>query len=134
MPEEINRLVTDAITDLFYTTSEVANENLRKAGVAVEKIVFVGNTMIDTLLKNLARLKKPALFDANNLKMGNYFVLTLHRPANVDGEQQLKVLLTEIINNVQGLPIVFPVHPRTAKNLEQLGLEADNLIFAEPMG
>ena len=96
MPEEINRLVTDAITDIFYTTSAIANENIRKSGVAEDKIVFVGNTMIDTLLKNLPKLKKPALFLENKLAEKNYFVMTLHRPANVDGEEKLKELLTEI--------------------------------------
>ena len=134
MPEEINRLVTDAITDIFYTTSAIANENIRKSGVAEDKIVFVGNTMIDTLLKNLPKLKKPALFLENKLAEKNYFVMTLHRPANVDGEEKLKELLTEIINNSQGLPIIFPVHPRTQKNLESLGIQANNLIYAEPMG
>lgn len=134
MPEEINRLVTDAITDYFYTTSEIANANLSKSGVSNDKIVFVGNTMIDTLLKNLPKLKRPALFDANNLLEKKYFVLTLHRPANVDGEEKLKELLNEIINNSQGLPIIFPVHPRTQKNLENLGINAQNLIYAEPLG
>lgn len=134
MPEEINRLVTDAITDYFFTTSEVANENLRKSGIAENKIIFVGNTMIDTLLKNLPRLKKPELFEENNLSEKNYFVLTLHRPANVDGEEKLKSLLNEIINNTKELPIIFPVHPRTQKNLQSLGINAKNLIYAEPLG
>lgn len=134
MPEEINRLVTDAISDYFYTTSEIANANLRKSGVSDEKIIFVGNTMIDTLLKNLPKLKKPTLFDENNLSEKNYFVLTLHRPANVDGEEKLKELLNEIIEHSKGLPIIFPVHPRTQKNLENLGIQANNLIFTEPMG
>jgi UDP-N-acetylglucosamine 2-epimerase (non-hydrolysing) len=134
MPEEINRLVTDAITDIFFTTSEEANTNLRISGVSDDKIVFVGNTMIDTLLKNLPRLKRPALFEENCLKEKNYFVLTLHRPANVDGEEKLKELLAEITNNSQGLPIIFPVHPRTQKNLENLGIQAVNLVYTEPMG
>lgn len=134
MPEEINRLVTDAITDYFYTTSEIANANLSKSGVSDDKIIFVGNTMIDTLLKNLPKLKQPTLFSTNNLVEKKYFVLTLHRPANVDGEEKLKELLNEIINNSQGLPIIFPVHPRTQKNLENLGINAKNLIYAEPLG
>lgn len=134
MPEEINRLVTDSITDYFYTTSEVASSNLRISGVSENKIIFVGNTMIDTLLKNLPNLTKPTLFDENNLAEKNYFVLTLHRPANVDGETKLKELLNEIIDNSNGLPIIFPVHPRTQKNLENLEIFAKNLIFSEPMG
>lgn len=133
MPEEINRMVTDSITDYFYTTSETANQNLRKAGIEDSRIIFVGNTMIDSLLKNISRLKKPVIFDEFKLKEGNYFVLTLHRPANVDGEQKLKILLDKIIEGSKGLPILFPVHPRTAKNLRNLGINAPNLFMVEPM-
>lgn len=133
MPEEINRMVTDSITDYFYTTSETANQNLRKAGVEDGRIIFVGNTMIDTLLKNISRLKKPPIFDELKLKESNYFVLTLHRPANVDGEQKLKTLLDKIIEGSKSLPILFPVHPRTAKNLQNLGINAPNLFMVEPM-
>lgn len=134
MPEEINRMVTDAITDYFYTTSEVANQNLRQLGIADERIVFVGNTMIDTLLKNIPNLKKPTAYDTFNLVEGQYFVLTLHRPANVDAEQQLKNMLQAIVDSSNGLPIIFPVHPRTAKMLQNLGIEAQNLHFIEPLG
>src|SRR5690554_3435141 len=84
MPEEINRMVTDSISNWFFTTSEVANDNLRAAGVDDQRICFVGNTMIDTLLANLPRLQKPAFFDALGLQAGGYVVTTLHRPANVD--------------------------------------------------
>jgi UDP-N-acetylglucosamine 2-epimerase (non-hydrolysing) len=134
MPEEINRLVTDAITDVFFTTSEVANQNLLKAGVPPEKIVFVGNTMIDTLLKNLPKLKKPSLFEENKLTEGKYFVLTLHRPANVDGEAKLKEIIEQIVQNTAELLVIFPVHPRTKKNLESLGINFPNLIYTDPLG
>ncbi len=134
MPEEINRLVTDSITNYFFTTSEVANENLRKSGVQEERIFFVGNTMIDTLLKNRSRFVKPAVWDDVGLEEKKYFVLTLHRPANVDEEQKLKELLDQIIQHSKGLPIIFPVHPRTAKMLQGIGLEADNLFYLEPLG
>lgn len=133
MPEEINRMVTDSITDFFYTTSGTANQNLRKAGVAEERIQFVGNTMIDTLLKHFPNLQKPTVLDEINAEYGNYFVLTLHRPANVDGEHQLKALIETIIGASQGLPIFFPVHPRTAKNLLNIGLLAPNLHLIEPL-
>src|SRR6476660_6807651 len=93
MPEEINRVATDSITNWFFTTSETANENLRRAGVTDDRIFFVGNTMIDTLLKNLPRLRPPACWQSLKLKAGQFFVVTLHRPANVDGEQQLLSLL-----------------------------------------
>lgn len=134
MPEEINRMVTDSITDYFFTTSENANENLRKAGIEDKQIFFVGNTMIDTLLKNLPRLQKPPLWEAIDLKPQQYFIITLHRPANVDEEGKLKCLMDEIIYNVNGLPIIFPVHPRTAKILSGIGITADNLYMVEPLG
>lgn len=133
MPEEINRLVTDSITNYFFTTSEIANANLEEAGVEKKRIFFVGNTMIDTLLKNRSRFIEPSIWEEAKLTAKNYIVLTLHRPANVDQEQQLKELMTEIINHSNGVPIVFPVHPRTAKNLRGLGIEAPNLYFVEPL-
>lgn len=133
MPEEINRMVTDSITDHFFTTSEVANRNLKEAGVSSHRIHFVGNTMIDTLLKQEPNFIKPLIWDDKQLEKGNYFVITLHRPGNVDGEQKLKILLETIIEGVRGFPIIFPVHPRTAKNLQNLGIDAPNLIMVEPM-
>ncbi|MDO3642989.1 non-hydrolyzing UDP-N-acetylglucosamine 2-epimerase [Mucilaginibacter sp. L3T2-6] len=133
MPEEINRLVTDSITNYFFTTSEVANNNLRNSGIGDERIFFVGNTMIDTLLKNKANFICPSIWQEANLSDRNYFVLTLHRPANVDQEHQLKELMAKIIENSRGLPVIFPVHPRTAKNLQGLGIEAPNLFFIEPL-
>lgn len=133
MPEEINRMVTDAITDHFFTTSEVANENLRKTGVNETRIHFVGNTMIDTLLKQEPRFILPNIWGDKKLKPNEYFVLTLHRPANVDGEVKLKLLLDTIINGVKGMPIVFPVHPRTKNSLEGLGINAPNLLMVDPM-
>jgi UDP-N-acetylglucosamine 2-epimerase (non-hydrolysing) len=120
MPEEINRMVTDAITNWFFTTSEVANANLRRAGVADKRIFFVGNTMIDTLLANMERLRPPAFWEEAGLQAGGYFVVTLHRPANVDTPQSLARLLQAIADGARGLPVVFPVHPRTAKTLAAL--------------
>lgn len=133
MPEEINRMVTDAITDLFFTTSQKANENLKKAGIPGDRIHFVGNTMIDTLLKNRPRFVKPAIYDNLQLQPGGYFVLTLHRPANVDEEQQLKNMLETILASAQGMPVVFPVHPRTAQKLKSQHISASNLHMVEPM-
>jgi UDP-N-acetylglucosamine 2-epimerase (non-hydrolysing) len=132
MPEEINRMVTDAITNWFFTTSEIANSNLRQSGVPDDRIFFVGNTMIDTLLANMNRLQRPVFWDAHGLAAGNYFVLTLHRPANVDVADGFAELLQAIGQGTRGLPVVFPVHPRTAKTLQSLdGLPA-NLRFVEP--
>jgi UDP-N-acetylglucosamine 2-epimerase (non-hydrolysing) len=134
MPEEINRMVTDAITNYFFTTTEIANESLRKTGVTDERIFFVGNTMIDTLLKNRPQFIKPAIWDTLGLESGKYIVMTLHRPANVDEEGKLKELLQEIISNSGGLPLVFPVHPRTAKMLQGLGIADPRLHMIEPLG
>lgn len=134
MPEEINRMVTDSITDYFFITSDVANSNLKKEGHGSENIFFVGNTMIDTLLKNQSRLKKPMIFGKLELERKKYIVMTLHRPANVDEEKKLKDLMDEIIENSNNMPIIFPVHPRTAKILHNLNIVADNLHYAEPMG
>lgn len=134
MPEEINRLVTDAITNYFFTTSEIANENLRGNGVKEEQIFYVGNTMIDTLLNNRQRFCKPEIWDQIGLKEKEYIVMTLHRPANVDEENKLKDLLNEIIEHSNGFPLVFPVHPRTAKILENLGVNHPRLLRIEPQG
>ncbi len=133
MPEEINRLVTDSITNYFYTTSEVANANLRKSGVESERIRFVGNTMIDTLLWSRHRFSAPPIWSEAGLVEGGYAVMTLHRPANVDGERKLKDLLAEIVRVSRGIPLVFPVHPRTAKNLQDLGDVPANLHLVEPL-
>ncbi|HNM60050.1 MAG TPA: UDP-N-acetylglucosamine 2-epimerase (non-hydrolyzing) [Nitrospira sp.] len=134
MPEEINRVVTDSITNWFFTTSETANENLRRAGVTSDRIFFVGNTMIDTLLKHADRLRPPACWSSLALKPNHYFVVTLHRPANVDGEQQLLGLLRAIAEGTQGLPVVFPVHPRTAKNLRESGQALPSMHYVDPLG
>ena len=115
MPEEINRMVTDSITNWFFTTSDFANANLRRAGVDEERIFFVGNTMIDTLLAHLDRLQPPAFWDELGLQAGEYLVMTLHRPANVDQAATLERMLAAIAAGARGLPVLFPVHPRTAK-------------------
>jgi len=90
--------------------------------------------MIDTLLKQLPNLKKPPFYDILGLSEQNYFVMTLHRPANVDEEGKLKALIDEIVSSSNGLPIVFPVHPRTSKILENLGIQYVNLKYVEPLG
>ena len=134
MPEEINRVVTDSITNWFFTTSDTANEHLRRAGITDDRIFFVGNTMIDTLLKQMPRLRPPACWDSLKLEPGKYFVITLHRPANVDGEQQLLRLLHAIADGTRGLPVIFPVHPRTAKNLRDAGKTIPSIHYVDPLG
>ncbi len=163
MPEEINRMVTDSLADYFFTTSEVANRNLLRQGAIIEneqtkdkdilpedkyaaervlqKIYYVGNVMIDTLLANRARFRKPEIWDTLNLQKGSYIVMTMHRPANVDEETHLKAIMEQIILNVHDMPIIFPIHPRTAKifyNLwgdeTQLASLFPNLHIVEPLG
>ncbi|MDT0650327.1 non-hydrolyzing UDP-N-acetylglucosamine 2-epimerase [Autumnicola edwardsiae] len=134
MPEEINRMVTDSISDHFFTTSEIANENLRKAGVEEARIHFVGNTMIDTLLSNIPNLIDPKIrINGEGLKEKGYFVLTLHRPANVDEEEKLKEMMQAIIDGTGDLPVIFPVHPRTAKILQNIGIDHERLHYVEPL-
>ena len=134
MPEEINRMVTDSICDHFFTTSEIACQNLLKQQIPTERIHYVGNTMIDTLIQNLERIRKPDFFDENNIADKNYFLLTLHRPSNVDNPEILKSILDAVMNSTSGLPVVFPVHPRTKQILSNLKFSFDNLIMIEPQG
>jgi UDP-N-acetylglucosamine 2-epimerase (non-hydrolysing) len=132
MPEEINRLVTDAITNHFFTTSEVANANLRRSGVPDSAIHFVGNTMIDTLLANLPRLRAPSFWQESNLTEKKYLVLTLHRPANVDVPEKLLRLIEAVSAASRGMTIVFPVHPRTARSLDTAGKLPNGLLTVDP--
>jgi len=163
MPEEINRMVTDALADYMFTTTHVADRNLLRTGAVLgnaqnsdidaliedkyafervpQRIFRVGNVMIDTLLKNRSRFRKPRLWDELQLREREYIIVTMHRPANVDEENHLRQLIEQIITNVHGLPIVFPIHPRTAKifcNLwgdeSQLKRRFPNLHISEPMG
>ena len=167
MPEEINRMVTDSLADYMFTTSEIANKNLLMSGATLvnsplpianyqlpalqeeqyafqrisQRVWYVGNVMIDTLLANRNRFRRPAVFDELQLTEGQYIMMTMHRPANVDEEVHLKTLMEQIITNVHGLPIIFPIHPRTAKIFYNLwGDEATlrqlfpNLHIVEPMG
>ena len=122
MPEEVNRVVTDALSDLLFTTERSAEENLRREGIAEEKIHFVGNVMIDTLLRHRDRaeaLGVPARF---GLPPGEYAVVTLHRPSNVDAPDALGRMVDVVVAVQERLPVVFPVHPRTRGRLAEAGL------------
>jgi UDP-N-acetylglucosamine 2-epimerase (non-hydrolysing) len=134
MPEEINRIVTDSITDYFFTTSATASENLLRFGADPNNVHFVGNVMIDTLLGNLGRIKKPMFWDKMGLETGNYVVLTLHRPSNVDEEQSLVKLLQGIDKLCEGRKVVFPIHPRTKSILGEQNLDLENIVLTEPQG
>ena len=130
MPQEINRLCTDAISDLLFTTDTIADANLRNEGVAAEKIHFVGNTMIDTLRQQIGRARQLPL--PEGLAAGQYAVLTLHRPAIVDSPGSLAPILGAI-NAIAGrIPVVFPVHPRTASRLNGIELHP-RIRTVEPM-
>ena len=134
MPEEINRIVTDSITDYFFTTSTTASENLLKYGANPNDIHFVGNVMIDTLTQNLNRISAPVFWDEFGLTTGNYIVLTLHRPANVDEAQSLLTLLQGIDALAGEKKIIFPVHPRTKAILGDRSLALKNTLMVEPQG
>ena len=132
MPEEINRMVTDSITNWFFTTSDHANRNLRTSGVPEDRIFFVGNTMIDTLLTNLPRLTPPPFWNELGLEPGSYFVVTLHRPANVDAGDGFSRMLAAIAEATRGHAVIFPVHPRTARTLRELGEVPTTMKLVEP--
>lgn len=134
MPEEINRIVTDSITDYFFTTSTLASQNLVKYGANPSAIHFVGNVMIDTLYQNLERILAPNFWQELNLEIGNYVVLTLHRPANVDEEKSLIELLEGIDKMVGDKKIIFPIHPRTKAILGETNLNLKAISFVEPQG
>ena len=166
MPEEINRMVTDSLADYMFTTTDIADRNLLRQGAVYaeewqseqvalghdrcpQRVWRVGNVMIDTLLKNMPRFRKPAVCDELGLQEGKYVVMTMHRPANVDEETHLRALMEQIITNVHGEPIVFPIHPRTAKifyglwgtatdsveeNRAALHKVFPNLYIVDPMG
>lgn len=134
MPEEINRIVTDSITDYFFTTSTTASENLLKYGADAQNIHFVGNVMIDTLYQNLTRIKAPAFWEELDLEKDNYIILTLHRPGNVDEEKSLIDLLEGIDKLSGDKRIIFPIHPRTKSILGEKSLNVRSIVFVEPQG
>lgn len=132
MPEEINRMVTDSITDHFFTTSEYANQMLQQSGFSSNRIHFVGNTMIDTLFQNLNRIIRPAFFESMGVIEKQYFILTLHRPSNVDQKDKLFSVLSAIADAVGDDEVIFPVHPRTRKILNELDLNFKKFHFIDP--
>jgi UDP-N-acetylglucosamine 2-epimerase (non-hydrolysing) len=137
MPEEINRLVTDALADLLLTPSEDANENLRREGVAEHRIRLVGNIMIDALIENVDKARKKKTPEFLGVKSRPFVYVTLHRPSNVDDRDNLSLILNELERLSKDLAVVFPVHPRTRKMISEFGLnltgnEAFKII--EPIG
>ncbi|MBE0408419.1 MAG: UDP-N-acetylglucosamine 2-epimerase (non-hydrolyzing) [Anaerolineales bacterium] len=136
MPEEINRLLTDQIAELLFTPSQDANENLANEGIPAEKIHFVGNVMIDTLVHLLpkAKLKWPRLKD--RFKLDRYLLVTLHRPSNVDNHQSLQNILEALEELSKSTAVIFPIHPRTRQRIEEFGLNKliKGVQLLEPVG
>lgn len=131
MPEELNRMLTDAISDFFFTTSREADELLLKVGATPEQIFFVGNGMIDTLVRLLPEAQKPEISVA---KPGGYALVTLHRPSNVDDPEVFPKIWDRLVALSRKLPVIFPVHPRSRQRMEEMGLELDGVTLCEPLG
>lgn len=138
MPEEINRIVTDSIADLLFTPSEDGDVNLMREGIPRERIRRVGNIMIDTLAANLERARRLRPYERFGVTEGKYVFVTLHRPSNVDRQSSLSVIIDRLVGLAKEMPVVFAVHPRTRKNLEEFGLvralNGSGLIISNPLG
>ncbi len=140
MPEEINRLLTDQISDYLFTTCRDANENLRREGIPEQKIFFVGNVMIDTLKEHLIIARRLKTCQQLGLRQGHYAVLTLHRPSNVDDEKVLQDIMDGVSEVSKFLPVAFPVHPRTSARFDNIHFlvyedEFDKgIMFMKPLG
>ena len=139
MPEEINRLVTDVLSDLLLTPSPDADENLIKEGTPENKIKRVGNIMIDSLFNNLERAKRSNLVNELNIEKGTYALMTLHRPSNVDSPEPFMRILEAIKQICENTYVIFPIHPRTKSNAKKFGLDQelesiDKLVLLEPLG
>lgn len=122
MPEEINRMLTDSISDIHFTTEQSANDNLAREGVSADRIEFVGNTMIDTLMKHVKRASSSQILEELAIRSKEYGVATLHRPSNVDTRENLENILGALNEIAADLPIIFPCHPRTRKYIADFGL------------
>ena len=141
MPEEINRILTDVISDYLLTPTEDANENLRKEGVPEEKVTLVGDIMIDTLIKykDKASAAASGIMDELGLEKGSYVIMTLHRPSNVDVKSNFADILKALLEIQNRIKIVFPIHPRTKNRISEFGLDEKvsdmkNLFIIEPLG
>jgi UDP-N-acetylglucosamine 2-epimerase (non-hydrolysing) len=134
MPEEINRIVTDSISDYFFTTSLYAKNNLLKEGIKEDYIYFVGNIMIDSLIRQLDHMEKPTIYDTLSLIEKEYYLLTLHRAENVDNDVKLKEILITISESIDNRKCIFPVHPRTERILRNTSLsELTNIECIAPL-
>lgn len=138
MPEEINRLLTDEISDFYFVTEQSGLDHLKAHGVADEKVFFVGNTMIDSLVEFEPQVQESDILTQYNLAPQGYVLMTMHRPSNVDEKVGLETLIAIIKSITNNLKLVFPIHPRTIAKLKQFGLweqieHLEGLIFSEPL-
>ena len=134
MPEEINRLLTDQLSDFLFITEPSAQFNLLKEGVDRNKIIFSGNTMIDTLIKNISEAKKLSVYKRFNLSKRKYCLVTMHRPSNVDNHSELKNIIKMLNKLSSSIELIFPVHPRTKKKMSQEGLSFnDSVLCINPL-
>jgi len=136
MPEETNRVLTDHLADLLFTTEPSGNDNLLREGIPSEKIHFVGNVMIDTLVKLLPKARERWQTLASTLGVERYVLVTLHRPSNVDAPDTLREIMLALGDIAEHVPVLFPVHPRTRQQIDRRGLhiENDDLRLLEPVG
>mgnify|MGYP001171766860 CR=1 FL=1 len=134
MPEELNRMLTDSISDYFFTTSPDANELLEKSGISEDSIHFVGNGMIDTLVRLLPQAEKPAEEDLEIDGDLGFALVTLHRPSNVDDAKALGKIVDTLHTLSKEMQVVFPIHPRTAARMKELGLNTEGLAMCGPLG
>jgi len=136
MPEEVNRVLTDRLSDLLLTTSPEAADNLEAEGIAPDRVVFAGNVMIDTLMRELPRAREQDTLARLGLSPGGYAVVTLHRPSNVDVREQLSGILEGLARVADDMPVVLPLHPRTRERVAAFGLGAllERMVITEPLG
>jgi len=139
MPEEINRILTDAVSDLLFVTEPSGVENLRREGIAADRIHLVGNVMIDTLMKSRARAADSSILKELSLSRGGYAAVTLHRPSNVDDASVFGSILDAFAVIAKDMPLIFPIHPRSRKNLDSPDLSGKlasipNLLLVDPLG
>jgi UDP-N-acetylglucosamine 2-epimerase (non-hydrolysing) len=134
MPEEVNRVVTDAVADLLFTPSRDADDNLAREGVAAGKIHFVGNVMIDTLMRHRDKALKLDTLSRHGLTTGQYGLVTLHRPSNVDDPAVFSEILLALRVISESLPVVFPIHPRSRKRLAEFRLDPGAIQLMDPLG
>ncbi len=137
MPEEINRILTDEISDLLFVTAKSGMENLRKEGMAASRMFFTGNVMIDSLVHYLPKIEQSDILSTLGIKKQKYILSTFHRPSNVDHPERLQKILESMKRLATSLPIIFPIHPRTRNNIKDFGLEnilPDSVILLEPIG